>query len=419
VTAIPDKAVRKQIRKAVGKAPLVPLFESVIRRTAQRLKSPEGAEIELAFDKGVVQGAGGSVDLCEAELELKSGSPDAVVDVAEKLFSDEAFRLAEVSKADWGYGLAEREKGPKLAPVKASIPRLDKRQTCAEAFGEICRSATDQILQNWTVVLESDDPEGAHQMRIGLRRLRSAFKVFRPVVDSETLRALDRKARDLGRVLGELRDADVLATDIVDPAVAHRDEDADLALLKGVLAHSRVSHRQKVRAEIKERQWSGFKLRLAMLPESIEGLATAGDGKARANKAIGKLTGKALEKWWRRVAKSGRRLDKLTTAERHEMRKDLKTLRYAIEQLASLYPAKDVRRFANTLRSLQDMFGYLNDVVVAEKLKLVHTDGMTADPDLQRAVGYVIGWHAARAEGTWPGVRGGWRRLERAPKFWA
>ena len=82
-------------------------------------------------------------------------------------------------------------------------------------------------------------------MRIGLRRLRSLLKVFRPVVDSEGLRELDRKARDLGLLLGELRDADV-AMDTVGAAAAQRSDDADLASLKGVLANSRAHHREKV-----------------------------------------------------------------------------------------------------------------------------------------------------------------------------
>ena len=98
------------------------------------------------------------------------------------------------------------------------------------------------------------------------------------------------------------------------------------------------------------------------------------------------------------------------------MRKELKTLRYGVELLAPLYPTRDVRRFTKKLRRLQDMFGYLNDVVVAEKLKLVGTDG--ADPTLQRAVGYVMGWHAATAQKAWRDTKLEWRRLKRAPKFW-
>ena len=267
------------------------------------------------------------------------------------------------------------------------------------------------------MVLESDDPEGTHQMRIGLRRLRSALRVLRPVVDDEALRELNRKARDLGRLLGELRDVDVLATDIIGRAAANRDDDPDLASLNGVLAYTQVNRREKVRAELKGRQWSCLQLKLAMLPDGIERLVGEADSKA-LSKPIGRAAGKALGKWWRSVVKWGRRLDELSITERHEMRKDLKTLRYSIELLAPLYRTKDVRRFTKKLQRLQDTIGYLNDVVVAEKLKLVRTDAMTGDPDLQRAVGYVIGWHTARAEQAWNDARTGWKGLAKSPPYW-
>ena len=185
--------------------------------------------------------------------------------------------------------------------------------------------------------------------------------------------------------------------------------------LTAVLARAQADCREKVRNQLRERQWSYLKLNLAMLPESIAAFANDKDGET-LTKPIGKLTDKALKKWWGRVAKSGRRIDDLTTAERHEMRKELKTLRYAVELLAPLYPTRDVRRFTKKLRRLQDMFGYLNDVVVAEKLKLIGTD--TTDPTLQRAVGYVMAWHAAIAQEAWRDTKAEWRRLKRAPKFW-
>ena len=417
VAVIPDKAVRKRVKKLVGKTILAPQFETVVQRTTRRLRGPEGAEIEVAFDKGVVRGAEGAKDLCEAELELKTGHPEALVHVAETLFADETIRFTEASKADLGYHLSEQEEGAKLKPLKASTPQVDRTQSCAEAFREISRAAADQILHNWAVVLHSDDPEGTHQMRIGVRRLRSALKILRPVLDSEALRAVEQDTRDLARLLSELRDADALATDIVDPAAASREADPDLAALKGVLASTRATRREKVRAELKGRPWSSLQVRLTMLPECIDRLADQEGGTA-LDGPIGKVTSKGLAKRWRRVVESGRRLDELSATERHEMRKDLKTLRYSIELVAPIYRRKDVRRFTTKLRHLQDMFGYLNDVEMAEKLKLIPAAGVTSETDLQRAVGYVIGWHTARAERTWTEIGSAWKRLAKSKPFW-
>src|SRR5262249_49849242 len=82
-----------------------------------------------------------------------------------------------------------------------------------------------QIADNVRVVRMIDDAEGPHQLRVGLRRLRSAFSTFAPALRSgETVR-LNAEARWLGQEVGRLRDLDVLALDIVTrEANAHPDE---------------------------------------------------------------------------------------------------------------------------------------------------------------------------------------------------
>jgi triphosphatase len=358
IAAITDKGVRKQVKKAIGKKPLVPLIET--------------AEIELVSGNGMDHGA-----------EDTSVHSDA-----------------------------------KLKPLKASAPHLDPTQSTAEALRQLFQVATDQILHNWAVVLNSDDADGVHEMRIGLRRLRSALRVVRPVPDNEALREFNLIARNLARLVGEIRDADVLALEIVAPAAAKRSYDPGLASLKDVLDNKRAFCREKVRGELKVEKWCSQKLKLARLPEDIERIVAETSSKARA-KTIGTLSRKALQKLWRKVAKLGQRLDELTIQERHEMRKDVKALRYATEVLAPLYRTKDVTRFTKKLQRLQDAFGYLNDIALAEQLAHLHASGFEDDPGLQRAVGYVIGWHTVRAEHAAKDARTGWKQLAKTPQFWA
>ena len=174
---------------------------------------------------------------------------------------------------------------------------------------------------------------------------------------------------------------------------------------------------KKARSELKGRPWSSLQVKLTMLPECIDQLAGEDRGQA-LTRPIGKVTSKGLAKRWRRIVKSGRRLDELNATERHEMRKDLKALRYSIELVAPIYRRKEVTRFTTKLRHLQDMFGYLNDLEMAERLKLIAAVGGTRETDLQRAVGYVIGWHTARAEHTWTEIRPAWKRIAKSKPFW-
>jgi CHAD domain-containing protein len=191
-----------------------------------------------------------------------------------------------------------------------------------------------------------------------------------------------------------------------------------LLSLKAVLARDLVGHRQRVRDELTSDKWIAFRVRLLELPETVARLSSESDGR-HDRSDLRSLAGRALAKHWRRVAKAGRQLDRLTIAERHELRKELKVLRYTAELFSSLYPQKIVHQFLAKLRRLQDAFGYLNDVAVAEKLTSINQGSAIRTPDMQRAVGYVIGWHTAHAQVAWQELGEEWREFARAPKFWS
>jgi len=101
------------------------------------------------------------------------------------------------------------------------------------------------------------------------------------------------------------------------------------------------------------------------------------------------------------------------------MRKALKTLRYATEFFASLYSEEETRQFIKETRGLQEVFGYLNDVVAAERLGALCHDGCAESREAQRAAGYILGWHNAQAAQAWTDAHKGWLKLEALPQFWA
>ena len=410
---IDNRKIRRKVEKAVEKSTLEPVFETIVRRTTRALHPSDG-EVELALDEGVVRAQNAEDALCEAELELKSGSPACLLTTATKLFSAQPIRLAKTSKAERGYSLALGKTNGQTAPQRAEQPLLRAGQTCGEALALIVRSSADQIAANRRAVLETEDPAAAHQLRIGLRRLRSALRAFRPLCDTPAVGELEEHARALSRTVGELRDADVLIEEIYAPVAGMLKSDADAGvpqLRQALLAH-RARARERVRSALVGQPWSVLQLYLALWPrtiESAEGLSGP----------VGKFARATLKRRWKKVADCGNRLDDLTVEERHEMRKALKTLRYTAEFFTSLYPEPRLRRFVQQIRSLQEVFGYLTDVVAAERLTAICRDGCSDSPQAQRVAGYVLGWHNAQAANAWPDAHKGWRKLARLPQFWA
>ncbi|MFN0192355.1 MAG: CHAD domain-containing protein [Aestuariivirga sp.] len=426
-TRVPGRAIkldfiahpplRDRLKEVIGNDPLRPVFETVVERTTQKLTTLEGGKLELVLDKGVVKTPEDSQAICEAEIELKSGRPEALLAVVDQLFVGEVPLPSQSSKSEIGYGLLGGKGTPQLEPLKASIPAMPRGCDCAAVLATILRALARQILHNWDVVRLSEDPEGAHQMRVGLRRLRTALNVFKPVIREGSFLDMERDVRDLAHLIGELRDADVLAADIVKPLQDHREWAVPVEPLLELLDKRRSEVRLDVRHKLATSELHRLQLRFALLPIVAEAPSSQ-EMTGKASRPARAFSRKAIEKCWRKVAKRGRHIAELGEEDRHALRKDLKALRYAIEFFSAFYPEKRVQRFTAKLEVLQNLFGYLNDVMGARRLTQVPTGASPSDAEARQAISYVIGWHTAHAEDTWREARAKWKKLEATPRFW-
>ena len=197
---IHDKGVRRKVLKAIRGSGLTQAFETVVTRTTYRLRT-RASLIELALDRGEALAMNRKSQICEAELELIRGQPKDLLRTAQALFAKSAIKPAAMTKAERGYRLLLKARpGRKVAPVHAQPPGIEKGQTCGEAFAAILRSAREQIVRNRTAVLETDEPEAAHQLRVGLTRLRSAHRALATLSRLATAASTrDRCASDMPR----------------------------------------------------------------------------------------------------------------------------------------------------------------------------------------------------------------------------
>jgi triphosphatase len=406
---IADKNLRRRVEKAIKGNSLRPVFETVVQRTTRRVQV-EDSEIELAVDKGKIVTNAATRQLREAELELKSGSTAGLLLAAETLFAGHELKLSSRSKAERGYRLALGKSGRSAEPRSARAPRVKPKHTCAEAFSAILASATEQILANRQAVLETNDPEGAHQLRVGLRRLRSALRALRPLAASASLRQFESLARDIARCVGTLRDADVLISAIHAPAEALSSDKRGFVELHEALVRHREIKRDEVKAALCGAAWSRLQIYLTLWPRTLEEADAL-------HQPIRKYARKTVNKRWRKTATYGRELDELSPERRHEMRKSLKELRYLAEFFAALFRKRSTRRFIAQLKRLQDVFGYLNDVRIAPQLRSI-SEKQDAGLQAATAASYIVGRHDAEALHVWRGAAKAWGRLKASPRFW-
>src|SRR5207245_1447326 len=164
---------------------LRPLFVTEVTRATAEIEPAPGTRIEAAVDEGEIRALGSKAaeTISEIELELKSGDAAALYDIAERLLETAPIRIGMRSKSERGYRLVEGTETLAQA-VHAEPVALDPEMTADAALQEIGRNCLVQLLRNEAAVL-AGQPEGIHQMRVAMRRMRSAVSSFKKMLPPE------------------------------------------------------------------------------------------------------------------------------------------------------------------------------------------------------------------------------------------
>jgi len=257
-------------------------------------------------------------------------------------------------------------------------------------------------------------PEGVHQTRVALRRLRSVLKAFRPAAGGPALEGFDDALKRLAQRLGTARDLDVFLLGIgAEAAAAMPGERRLLQLLR--VAEAR---RQAAYAALREAlDGPGFR---AMV---LDGMALllerpwrdgGAEREAALEEALPAFASRLLDKRWHRLCSEGEAIGGLDDAALHELRLTAKRLRYAAELFAPLWPGKAQRRFLKRLAAVQEELGLANDVAVARALVAGLGGGVPA-----WATGAMEGFAAARLAGARRKGLSAWEDLMVARPFWS
>lgn len=240
-------------------------------------------------------------------------------------------------------------------------------QACAgEAFQAIAHHCLRQFIANKEAVLASDT-EALHGMRIALRRLRTALRVFSAVVGNRYPGGIKSELRWISRELGPARDIDVLIADLVAPLRRRYSRDRKVMRVSRDFEQRRASLYGEVAVTLRSRRLCNLESQLKHWLEAGQWLASRSGSAARArDRPVAPLAAKALARRRHKIRRLGRRLPTLDRTHRHRLRIRAKKLRYTIEFFADLFPggkrAKRRRKMLTALEALQDSLGALNDL---------------------------------------------------------
>ncbi len=414
--ADPDGALA-DVARAAGDAPLAPVFETRVQRVIERLKVP-GGEIELALDQGEIVAGETSAPIREAELELKGGEVGALYGLARRLFTRGPVEFAASNKAARGYRLARTGSiGDEFEPRNARTIPVAGTATVEAVARDVLRDCLAQVAANMVVVAGSEAMEGPHQLRVGLRRLRTAFALFGPSLGAASLAPLNQAAKRLGQVVGGLRDIDVLIGEVVAEAAKLGLDPVAHQALAAVLGRRREAVRTEVRTALAAPEAVGFLFDLGAFIEGRGWLAPSDYSQTeRLAAPIATVAPGILDRHHARVSKRGRRIRELDPEGLHDLRKELKKLRYAVDMLGPIYKAEKVAGFLKSLKELQDAFGSLNDAAMAHEA--LTGEAVGEDPAAQRATGWVLGTLTVQVRDDRPKFFERWDRFAKEKPFW-
>jgi triphosphatase len=400
-------AVGALIAKALQKAghnparvELVPLYATDVWRTTREMRTGD-ALVELAFDVGQVKSDARSHPLCELELELKHGSPASMIELAGRWCARYALWLDTVSKAERGARLARGEAYG--APVKSESPQLDRRANGPELFRAVLNNCLRQILPNASeVAAGSSDAEHIHQLRVGIRRLRTALREMAELAPSPPDPAWDQALVEAFRDLGARRDL-MLLQETVQPQI---EAAGGPPIRLAQAAAPPIEAAAVVRA-------AGFqRVMMHLIAASLaDGGARQAAAEAPPPASPRKILRERLAKLHQQVVRDGKRFESLEPAEQHRVRKRLKRLRYLGEFAAGLFDRRAARRYLERLEPVQDALGAHNDaaVAIAACRENAGHDG---------ASWFAVGWLTARHPASARECAEALAEFAEAPPFW-
>jgi triphosphatase len=413
--ALRDSQMRDFFADEQIRGALRPLFITEVTRTSALLAFANGDRVEVAVDQGEIRVGEQMLPVCEVELERKAGRASRVFEVALSIQDTIPLEVENVSKAERGYHLATQVV---LMPSKAKAPLLKESLSTSEAFLSIMHGCLAHLQANEEGVLQGKDPEFVHQMRVALRRMRSALSLFKDLVSQEHTSTLREELRWLTGELDAARNWDVFNEQTLPPILAAFPDDADLQSLAAQSADLRRAQVHRAQEAVRAQRYHRLLLQLGAWLCTQPWQTDVGDERTVASELpIPEFAARVLQKRHKKLRQRGHQITTLSPPERHQVRIAAKKLRYATDFFAALFPRKPARRYSKTLAALQDVLGVLNDAATAMVL-LQELAPAVGDSMPREARGIVLGWVQGTSHWRLQELEHVWEAFLDGKRFW-
>ncbi|MGE0733786.1 MAG: CHAD domain-containing protein [Alphaproteobacteria bacterium] len=253
--------------------------------------------------------------------------------------------------------------------------------------------------------------DGVHDMRVSVRRLRAAFKIFRGVVPRELRKTFADEARWLGHALASARDWDVFIGETLPRLARSLEQATQREPIERTAARKRQVAYRIARAALDDPRYRAIKESFGdRLRDQLIALEPPHGGGA-LNAQVRSYAAQFLRKRGRKLRATASDITRLDVDALHELRLKIKELRYAMQFFRPIYGSERATRYLDALRDLQDALGAINDARVAAELVVEALRDARPPLDPARSAGIqasIERWRQRRVK----------KQMARLPKLW-
>jgi CHAD domain-containing protein len=403
-TDLPPGQVRDQIAALISPRALLPVVRAVSAVSVMRLQNADGKTVAwLLVDRPTATAATAAGTTVELPLRLAvtevrgypaqarraAGLLTAVPGVTPARQSVFTAALTALGRhpVDYTNGVTEPNAGQITAQLPASV-----------AVARLLLRLLDTLELNVDGVLRDIDTEFLHDLRVAVRRTRSALKLLREVLPADLARQYAAEFKWLGDLTTPTRDLDVhllgfgALTEQLQAA-----SPADLEPYRAFLARRRAREFRRLAATLRSARFGALTgdWRKALL--EVRDASTRRKRRPRREPAAAALALSTTGRAYRRIAAQGGAITPDSPPESlHDLRKRCKELRYLLEFFAPLHDPVAYKKVVGDLKQLQDCLGEFQDSQVQRKEIGALADAMLAEHAAPAATLLAMGEVAAR-----------------------
>ncbi len=396
---LPEGPVRDRIVVTLGPRALLPVLTAVSTVGVTRLLNADGKTVARLIEEHstVTAASAGTKAATTGELPPRlavaevRGYPGQARRAASLLTGVPGVTHASQSVFIAGLTALGRHPADYTSGVDAEITA---RMPASVAVARLLLRLLDTVEQNVDGVLRDIDTEFLHDLRVAVRRTRSAIKLLGEVLPADLAPTYAAEFKWLGDMTTPVRDLDVhllgfdaMAAGLVAAAPA------DLEPFRVFLARRRAREFRRLAAILR-----GPRFR-AITDDWRKALLEIRDasGPRRRKLTAAALAAGATGRAFRKIAAQGAAITATSAPESlHDLRKRAKDLRYLLEFFAPLHDPVAYRKVITDLKQLQDCLGEFQDSQVQREEMHALADAMLAERAAPAATLLAMGEIAAK-----------------------